>query len=62
MKPLINLKKHRSDLNPKWLLEKLGEFLLDIAKLIFGGVVLVGIMETNVNPYWLFSIGGRVAI
>ena len=44
------------------VIRKIRGILLDIAKLIFGGVVLVGIMETNVNPYWLFSIGGRVAI
>lgn len=59
---LLIFKKHRSYLISKWLLGKLGDFLLDIAKLIFGGVVLAEIMETDVNPYWLFCIGSRIAV
>ena len=59
---LPRMVQDKKELDRKWLTEKLGDFLLDIAKLIFGGVVLAGIMETDVNPYWLFSIGGGVAV
>lgn len=35
---------------------------MDMSKLIFGGVVLAGIMELDVNPYWLFGIGLFIVI
>lgn len=31
--------------------EKLGDYCLDISKLVFGGIVLAGVMELDVNPY-----------
>lgn len=46
-----------TDKNDRWFAEKLGDFLLDMAKLVFGGVILAGIMESDVNLYWLFGIG-----
>lgn len=48
--------------NDRWFAEKLGDFLLDMAKLVFGGVILAGIMESDVNLYWLFGIGGVITI
>lgn len=42
--------------------EKFGDYCLDMSKLIFGGVVLAGIMELDVNPYWLFGIGLFIVI
>ena len=41
------------------VLSETGKFLIDIAKLVFGGVILAGIMKyENINPWLLFSIGG----
>ena len=51
-----------TDKNDRWFAEKLGDFLLDMAKLVFGGVILAGIMESDVNLYWLFGIGGVITI
>lgn len=51
-----------TDKNDRWFAEKLGDFLLDMAKLVFGGVILAGIMESDVNLYWLFGIGGFATI
>ncbi len=50
------------DKNDRWFAEKLGDFLLDMAKLVFGGVILAGIMESDVNLYWLFGIGGFATV
>ncbi len=51
-----------ADKNDRWFAEKLGDFLLDMAKLVFGGVILAGIMESDVNLYWLFGIGGFATV
>ena len=41
------------------ILSESGKFLIDIAKLVFGGVILAGIMKyESVNPALLFGIGG----
>ncbi|EXZ16884.1 hypothetical protein M067_4772, partial [Bacteroides fragilis str. J-143-4] len=45
------------------ILSETGKFLIDIAKLVFGGVILAGIMKyDNINPWLLFSIGGSVVL
>ena len=45
------------------ILSETGKFLIDIAKLVFGGVILAGIMKyENINPWLLFSIGGSVVL
>lgn len=46
---------NNKDMNIK---EKAGDFLLDIAKLVFGGVILAGIMAESLNKVWLYTIGG----
>lgn len=51
-----------TDENSRWFVEKLGDFLLDMAKLVFGGVILVGIMESEVNLYWLFGLGSFATV
>lgn len=51
-----------TDKNDRWFAEKLGDFLLDMAKLVLGGVILAGIMESDVNLYWLFGIGGFATV
>lgn len=44
------------------LFAEIGKFFLDIAKLIFGGIILAGIMEIVVDKYLLFMIGGALTI
>ena len=41
---------------------ELGEFMVDIAKLVFGGVILAGIMSEDVNRKLLFSFGSIVVL
>lgn len=47
------MNKQRKDI----LLEKWGKFSLDTAKLIIGGVILAGIMRTDVSPEYLIIYG-----
>ena len=42
--------------------EELGKVLIDIAKLVIGGVILAGLMRQDIEPVFLFSIGSFVAI
>ena len=46
-------KKTKSD-----LYDKFSSYTLDLSKLIFGGVILAGIMGMQVNTNLLFIIGG----
>ena len=39
-----------------------GKFLVDIAKLVFGGVILAGIMSQEVNHMLLFTLGSCVVV
>ncbi|MEG2278197.1 MAG: DUF6722 family protein [Odoribacter sp.] len=50
---IYGIKKERADI----LLEEAGKYSLDISKLVFGGVVLAGIMNLDVNTWILFNIG-----
>ena len=40
---------------------KTSDFLLDLAKLVFGGIILTGIIDLNLDKVWLFSVGTIVA-
>lgn len=42
----------------KALYEELGKYLLDVSKLIFGGVILAGVMNLEVDKIVLFLVGG----
>ena len=42
--------------------KELGKILIDIAKLVIGGVILAGLMRQDISPIYLFSIGSTVAI
>jgi len=42
--------------------KELGKILIDIAKLVIGGVILAGLMRQDISPIYLFSIGSIVAI
>lgn len=39
-----------------------GKFLLDMAKLIFGGIILAGIMKLDINKLLLFSVGAAFVV
>ena len=41
-------------------MQELGKYCLDISKLIFGGVILAGIMNLGVEGYYLFGVGGAL--
>ena len=34
------------------------KFVLDLAKLVFAGIVLAGVKELNVNTLWFIGLGG----
>jgi uncharacterized membrane protein YraQ (UPF0718 family) len=38
------------------------KFLLDVAKLLIGGILLAGVMRQDIPPVVLFSIGGGVTL
>ncbi|MDR3180412.1 MAG: hypothetical protein LBT61_00590 [Prevotellaceae bacterium] len=40
--------------------KEVGKFLLDVAKLLIGGVLLTGIMRHDIPLVVLFSVGGVV--
>ena len=50
------------------VLQETGKFLIDIAKLVFGGIMLAGIILAvimkydSINQAWLFSIGGTTVL
>ena len=37
--------------------EKAGEFFLDIAQLVFGGIILSGIVNEPINKWVIYSLG-----
>lgn len=37
--------------------ERIGVFVLDISKLIFGGVILSSIVAENINPAVVYGLG-----
>ena len=41
---------------------ELRKFMVDIAKLVFGGVILAGIMSRDINQRLLFSLGAIVVL
>lgn len=45
------------------ILEETGNFLIDIAKMVFGGVILVGIMQyEDISPWLVFGLGGLIVV
>jgi len=40
--------------------KEVAKFLLDIAKLLVGGILLTGIMRQDIPPTLLFLVGGSV--
>ena len=39
------------------LLLKVSDFLLDLTKLVFAGIILTGIVDLDLNKVWLFTTG-----
>ena len=39
-----------------------GKFMVDIAKLVFGGVILAGIMSQDINHQLLFALGSCIVV
>lgn len=39
-----------------------GKFMVDIAKLVFGGVILAGIMSEDINRQLLFTLGSCIVV
>ena len=42
------------------MMQEYGKYCLDMSKLIFGGVILAGIMNLGVNDSILFVVGGII--
>lgn len=40
--------------------EKAGDFILDIAKLVFAGVILAGVVTEDIDKAWLYTAGSVV--
>lgn len=50
-------KKKLNNKTKKDLYDKFSDYTLDLSKLVFGGVILAGIMGLSVNPNVLFGLG-----
>ncbi len=48
--------------NRDLLLAEFGNYCLDISKLVFGGIILAGIMELKVSKLILFGIGAVIVL
>ena len=42
------------------MMQEFGKYCLDMSKLIFGGVILAGIMNLGVDNVYLFGVGGTL--
>ena len=41
---------------------ELAKTLIDVGKLVIGGVILGGLMRQDIKPIYLFTIGGTFAV
>ena len=44
------------------MMQESGKYCLDMSKLIFGGVILAGIMNLGVNNIYLLAVGGLFVV
>ena len=51
-----------TDAEKKEALKEASKFVLDIAKLVFAGIILGGIMDMDISKAALLSVGGIVAL
>ena len=42
--------------------KEFGDYCLDISKLVFGGIILAGIMELDVSKFVLFGVGTAIVL
>jgi hypothetical protein len=42
--------------------KELGKILIDVAKLVIGGVILAGLMRQDIRPALLFTVGSIAAV
>jgi hypothetical protein len=42
--------------------KELGKILIDVAKLVIGGVILAGLMRQDIRPVLLFTVGSIAAV
>lgn len=56
----MDQKQNMSKANRRKVYLKASDFILDIAKLVFAGIILTGIMDTQINEVLLFTLGGVV--
>jgi len=60
---MVKRKRIRIDSNTRRdLYDKFSDYTLDLSKLVFGGVILAGIMGLSVNPDVLFGLGALSVI
>lgn len=52
------MKENRKEI----VLEETGKFFIDIAKLVFGGIILASIMKIDINQSLLFIMGGIAVV
>ena len=56
---ICNMRQERKET----ILSETGKFLVDIAKLVFGGIILAGIMKyESINSVMLYSVEGMAVI
>ena len=55
-------KKLVSRTTQKRILVKASDFCWDLAKLVFGGIILAGIMDMEINKSYLLVVGSVVLI
>lgn len=48
--------------NRRLMLSELGKYCIDISKLVFGGVILAGIMKLEINRTLLFGLGAIIVL
>ena len=53
-------KQNLSKANKRKIYLKASDFFLDLAKLVFAGIILTGIMDAEVDQVLLFTLGGMV--
>lgn len=44
------------------VLKELGKYCIDLSKLVFGGIILAGIMDLDISRIMLFGIGTCITI
>ena len=58
---ICNMEEERKT-NRRLMLSELGKYCIDISKLVFGGVILAGIMKLEINRTLLFGLGAIIVL